>query len=173
MSKRTEYISRDEYFMWIAVLSSQRSKDPSRQVGTCIVNQKNRIIGIGYNWFPMWCNDEDFPWGKSDIFEESKLAYVCHAELNAILNSKGNLEGCTLYSTLFPCNECTKAIIQSGITSIVYLSDTHKYRSSTICAKRMLDTVGIPYRQIQTKKETISVSLVAIPPHEHEKRIEE
>ena len=169
MPKRNDYITRDEYFMWIALLSSQRSKDPTRQVGSCIVSDEKKIIWIGYNWLPHWCSDEDFPWDKNDAFEESKYAYVCHAELNSILNSQKDLHNCILYTTLFPCNECTKAIIQSWIIQVVYLSDTHKYRATTIAAKRMLDHVWIKHRQVKINKEII-LSYNPVPPHEHEKK---
>jgi len=169
MPKRTDYISRDEYFMWIALLSSQRSKDPTRQVGACIVSNEKKIIWIWYNWLPRWCSDEEFSWDKNEIFEESKYAYVCHAELNSILNSQKDLHECTLYSTLFPCNECTKAIIQSWIKEVVFLSDTHKYRSTTIAAKRMLEHVWISYRQVNIKKD-ITLSFEPVPAHEHEKQ---
>ena len=116
MSKRTDYISWDEYFMGIAVLSAKRSKDPNTQVGACIVNKSNKIMSVGYNGFPVGCDDDVFPWERTGDELETKYAYVCHAELNAILNNRGaNLEGCRIYVTLFPCNECAKAIIQSGI----------------------------------------------------------
>ncbi len=155
--------------MGIAVLSSQRSKDPTRQVWACIVDADKKIIGIWYNWLPKWCDDDDFSRKKEGPFEETKFAYVCHAELNAILNSSDNLAWCTLYTTLVPCNECTKAIIQSWITEIIYLSDTHKYRPHTIAAKRMLDNVGIPYRQVKVTTDSLNISLEPVPPHAHEK----
>jgi dCMP deaminase len=113
MPKRTDYISWDEYFMGIALLSAQRSKDPTRQVGACIVNKNKKIVGIGYNGLPRGCDDDLFPREKHDHLEHSKYGYVCHAELNAILNSPEDLSGCTMYVTLMPCNECTKALIQS------------------------------------------------------------
>lgn len=118
--KRKEYISWDQYFMGLAVLASKRSKDPVTQVGCCI-ERDNKILSLGYNGFPNGCNDDDFPWTKGDEdLTKNKYAYVCHAELNAILNYRGDLTGSTAYVTLFPCNECAKAIIQSGITKIVY-----------------------------------------------------
>ena len=117
--KRTDYLSWDQYFMGVALLSAQRSKDPGSQVGACIVNQDNRILSVGYNGMPTGCQDDQMPWSREGGFLESKYAYVCHAELNAILNNDGgSLKGTRLYATLFPCNECAKAIIQSGRSSI-------------------------------------------------------
>ena len=119
MTKRSDYISWDEYFMGVAMLSSMRSKDPNTQVGACIVNEDRKIVGVGYNGFPTGCCDDDLPWAREGEWIETKYPYVCHAELNAILNSiGGNLKGCTLYVALFPCNECAKAIIQSGIKKL-------------------------------------------------------
>ena len=116
MSKRQDYISWDEYFMGLAVLSAMRSKDPSTQVGACIVNKSNKIVGIGYNGFPIGCSDDTLPWQRSGEWLDTKYPYVCHAELNAILNSVSrDLNECSIYVGLFPCNECAKAIIQSGI----------------------------------------------------------
>ena len=112
--------------MGIALLSAHRSKDPSTQVGACIVNQKKRIVGIGYNGFPAGCSDEDFPWESDGSFLEKKNTYVVHAEANAILNAHGNLDGCTIYIIFFPCHECTKLIIQAGIKKVIYLSDVYK-----------------------------------------------
>ena len=114
--KRKDYISWDEYFMGIALLSAKRSKDPSTQVGACIVNQFNKIVGIGYNGFPIGCSDDELPWARSaDDSNKTKYPYVVHAEANAILNSTKDLHGSRMYVALFPCNECTKLIIQSGI----------------------------------------------------------
>ena len=133
---RNDYISWDEYFMNIAVLSALRSKDENTQVGACIVNNKNRIVSIGYNGMPNGCNDIEMPWGRDGAPLHTKYPFVCHAELNAILNTKTDLEGCTLYVTLFPCNECAKAIIQSGIKKVVFYQnkykDTDSCRASTI-----------------------------------------
>ncbi len=114
MPKRSDYISWDEYFMGIAMLSACRSKDPNTQVGACIVNDRNRIMSVGYNGFPSGCDDDEFPWEREGSAFNTKYAYVCHAELNAILNASGDLRGCKVYVALFPCNECAKAIIQSG-----------------------------------------------------------
>ena len=124
--KSTNYISWDEYFMGVAMLSALRSKDPSTKVGACIVNQNKRIVGIGYNGLPCGCNDDEFPWERTGGFLDTKYAYVVHAEPNAILNSTSDLTGATLYVTLFPCNECAKLIIQSGIREIVYIYQKHK-----------------------------------------------
>ena len=124
--KRQDYLSWDEYFMGIALLSAQRSKDNSTQVGACIVNKENKILSVGYNGMPTGCNDDDMPWEREGDFLNTKYPYVCHAELNAILNyNGGSLKGARVYVTLFPCNECTKAIIQSGIKEIIYLSDKY------------------------------------------------
>lgn len=141
--KRENYLDWDNYFMGIARLSALRSKDPSTQVGACIVNSDKKIIGIGYNGLPTGINDDDYPWDKQGEFLDTKYPYVCHAELNAILNSTTNLQGATIYVTLFPCNECTKAIIQSGIKKLYYISDKYKDLEMTIASKRMLTSVGI------------------------------
>jgi dCMP deaminase len=146
--KRTDYLSWDRYFMGVALLSSMRSKDPNTQVGACIVNQKKRIVGIGYNGLPYGCDDDAFPWNNEGEFLETKYPYIVHAEPNAILNSNAELSGCTLYVTLFPCHECVKLIIQSGIKEIVYLSDKYLNTVSDQAAKRMLDASGITYRKI-------------------------
>jgi dCMP deaminase len=159
MQKRSDYISWDEYFMGVALLSAMRSKDPSTQVGACIVNEKNKIVGAGYNGLPAGCDDDSFPWHKQGEFLETKYPYICHAELNAILNNIGmDLKGCRIYTALFPCNECTKAIIQSGITEVIYLSD--KYHGNDIfkASKIMLDSSGVKYRKVNTGIKNISLS---------------
>ena len=157
--KRTDYISRDEYFMWIALLSAQRSKDPNTQVGACIVNQNKRIVWIGYNGFPKGCSDDEFPRWKSEDFYENKLSYVVHAEANAILNSHWvNLEWCSLYVALFPCNECAKLIIQSWISKIVYLSDENKDKEYYKASQKMLKSAWIELTQLQPTKENILIS---------------
>jgi dCMP deaminase len=159
MSKRTDYISWDEYFMGVALLSGRRSKDPSTQVGACIVSGQNKIVGAGYNGLPMGCSDEDFPWEKNGDFLDTKYPYVCHAELNAILNNIGmDLSGCRIYTALFPCNECSKAIIQAGIKEVIYLSDKYQGTNVSIASKRMLDHAGIVYRKVETKRKTIELS---------------
>jgi len=154
--KRKDYLSWDEYFMGVSILSSKRSKDPNTQVGACIINQDKKIIGIGYNGFPKGCSDETFPWGRIGEFLETKYPYVVHAELNAILNSVGrDLNGCTMYVALFPCNECAKAIIQSGIKRLVYLSDKYKDKDFTIAAKKMFDSAGVKYEKLSPENKEI------------------
>ena len=159
MSRRNDYISWDEYFMGVALLSARRSKDPSTQVGACIVNDQNKIVGTGYNGLPIGCSDEDFPWEKSGEFLQTKYPYVCHAELNAILNNIGmNLAGCRIYTALFPCNECTKAIIQSGIREVIYLSDKYNGTEISIASRRMLDTAGVGHRKVVANRNGIELS---------------
>ena len=147
--KRTGYISWDEYFMGIALLSAMRSKDNSTQVGACIVNDQHRILSIGYNGMPNGCDDDDMPWERSgDTSLDTKYPFVCHAELNAILNSASrNFSNCTLYVTLFPCNECTKAVIQSGIKRIVYLDNKYADTESAKASVIMLEKCGISFEQ--------------------------
>jgi len=159
MSKRTDYITWDEYFMGVALLSGRRSKDPNTQVGACIVNNQNKIVGAGYNGLPIGCSDEDFPWEKQGDFLNTKYPYVCHAELNAILNNIGmDLSGCRIYTALFPCNECSKAIIQSGIKEVIYLSDKYDGTDVSLASKRMLDTAGVSYRKVEVKRKSIELS---------------
>ncbi len=152
------HISWDEYFMGVALLSSYRSKDPNTKVGACIVNKKNRIVGIGYNGFPYGCEDSIYPWdnAKDKKFLDTKYPYVVHAEPNAILNSSEPLDGATLYVSLFPCNECAKLIIQSGIKHIVYMSDKYHDAESSIASRKMFDSAGIDYRQMKEVKVTIN-----------------
>lgn len=138
-------LSWNEYFMGIARLSAMRSKDPNTRVGACIVNEKRIIVGIGYNGMPIGCSDRVFPWESDGEYFDQKYAYVVHAELNAILNASAPLDGCTLYSTLFPCNECAKAIIQSRISHIVYMEDKYADQDSVRASKRMFDAAGILY----------------------------
>lgn len=146
--KRTDYISWDEYFMGVAKLSAQRSKDPNTQVGACIVSRDNKILSMGYNGFPIGCSDEDFPWSRVGDPLDNKYFYSTHSELNAILNYRGgSLEGSKMYVTLFPCNECAKAIIQSGIREIIYDSDKYASEPNVIASKRMLDAAGVVYKK--------------------------
>lgn len=147
--KRQDYISWDEYFMSIAKLAGMRSKDPNSQVGACIVSQDNKILSMGYNGFPIGCSDEVFPWAREGQPLDTKYLYVVHSELNAILNYRGSLEGAKLYVSLFPCNECAKAIIQCGIKTIVYEDDKYHDTPSTIASRRMLDAAGVRYYQYQ------------------------
>ena len=158
--KRTDYLSWDEYFMGIAILSSLRSKDPSTQVGACIVNSEKRILSMGYNGMPKHCSDDEFPWDRDGSPLSSKYLFVCHAELNAILNcNSGSVKGCTVYSTLFPCNECAKAIIQSGIAEVVYMSDKYSESDSVLASKRMFDTAGVKYRLYTPTGKKINLEL--------------
>ncbi len=158
--KRQEYLSWDEYFMGIALLSAKRSKDPSTQVGACIVNKDKRILSMGYNGMPRCCSDDEFPWEKNDNPLDSKYLYVCHAELNAILNcDRGNVRDCIVYTTLFPCNECAKAIIQSGIAEVVYMEDKYSDSDSVIASKKMFDTAGVKYRLYNKSNKTLELAL--------------
>jgi len=146
MGKREDYISWDEYFMSVAVLSAMRSKDPNTQVGACIVNPDRKIVGTGYNGFPIGCSDDQLPWERTGSTLDTKYPYVCHAELNAILNSiSRDLSGCTLYVALFPCNECAKAIIQSGIKKVIYKEDKYPDSDSVMASRRMFDAAGVSY----------------------------
>ncbi len=158
--RRTNHLSWDDYFMGIALLSAQRSKDPNTQVGACIVDPDNKIIGVGYNGFPKGCSDDEFPWEKEGQFLETKYPYVCHAELNAILNSGGkNLLGSKIYVALFPCNECAKAIIQSGIREVIYLSDKYADTDTVKASKRMLQYAFVKCRQLVPKVQTLQINL--------------
>lgn len=160
IKKRDGYLSWDDYFMGLALLSGQRSKDPSTQVGACIVDQKKHVVGVGYNGFPTGCSDDTLPWARNGDFLETKYPYVCHAELNAILNSVGReLTGCTIYVALFPCNECAKAIIQSGIREIVFLSDKYRDSEQTIASKKMLGQSGVLCRELKPNVKEITISL--------------
>lgn len=146
--KRQDYITWDEYFMGVAMLSAMRSKDPNTQVGACIVSEDNTILSMGYNGFPKGCSDDEFPWNREGEPLDSKYLYTTHSELNAILNYRGgSLEGAKLYVSLFPCNECAKAIIQAGIKTVIYGSDKYKDTSSVIASKRMMDAAGVRYYQ--------------------------
>jgi len=156
--KRSGYLSWDDYFMAVALLSAQRSKDPSTQVGACIVNRQKRIVGVGYNGFPTGCSDDTLPWSREGDFLDTKYPYVCHAELNAILNSvPGNLTGCRIYTALFPCNECAKVIIQAGIREVVYLSDKYAGTDSVRASKRMFDQAGVACRQLVPASPVVSI----------------
>ncbi len=158
--KREDYISWDEYFMGVAKLSGLRSKDPSTQVGACIVSSDNKILSMGYNGFPMGCSDDVFPWEKTGEEEDTKYPYVTHSELNAILNYRGgSLAGARLYVSLFPCNECAKAIIQSGIKEIVYGCDKYAQQMSVRTSKRMLDAAGVAYRRYEPTGRVVTMEL--------------
>lgn len=154
--KREGYISWDEYFMGVAMLAAKRSKDPNTQVGACIVSQDNIILSTGYNGFPKGCSDDEFPWEREG--NETKYPFVVHAELNAILNCNGkSLTGSKIYVALFPCNECAKAIIQSGIGEVIYLSDKYASTAATLASKRMLDAAGVSYRRLETVLKEIKL----------------
>ena len=158
--KREDYISWDEYFMGIAKLSGMRSKDPSTQVGACIVSEDNKILSMGYNGFPMGCSDDAFPWEREGDTLHTKYAFVTHSELNAILNYRGgSLSGAKLYVSLFPCNECAKAIIQAGIRTVVYESDKYADTPSGIASRKMLDAAGVRYYQYQPTGREINLKL--------------
>lgn len=158
--KRKDYISWDEYFMGVAMLSGMRSKDPNTQVGACIVSEDNKILSMGYNGFPKGCSDDEFPWCREGNPLDNKYFYVTHSELNAILNYRGgSLEGAKIYVSLFPCNECAKAIIQAGIKTIVYASDKYAGTDSTKASKRMLDAAGVRYYQYTNTDRKIELNL--------------
>lgn len=151
--KRSDVLSWDQYFMAMAHLAAFRSKDPNTQVGACIVNSEKRVVGLGYNGFPKGCSDDEYSWERQGDFLDTKYPFVVHAELNAILNSIQNLSGCTLYVSLFPCNECAKAIIQSGIRKVVYESDKYCGAKDNLASKRMFDDAGVEYVQLPGQME--------------------
>ncbi len=158
--KRTGYLSWDEYFMSVALLSAQRSKDPNTQVGACVASPDNKIVGVGYNGFPWGCSDDELPWAREGNYLDTKYPFVCHAELNAVLNSTApDLKGCKIYVGLFPCNECTKVIIQAGIEEIIYLSDKYAESDSVRASKLMLDISGTKYRQFSGENRKVSLQL--------------
>ena len=159
--KRTDYIGWDEYFMGIALLSAERSKDPNTSVGACIVSNDNKILSVGYNGMPIGCSDDEYPWERDEANPLSnKYVYVCHAEMNAILNYTGiYMQDAKLYVTLFPCNECTKAIIQKGIKEVIYLSDKYSNTDATKAAKRMFSSAGVKLRQYIPSDTKISLEL--------------
>ncbi|MBD3316346.1 MAG: cytidine deaminase [Chitinivibrionales bacterium] len=161
ITKRTDYLSWDEYFMGIALMSALRSKDPNTQVGACIVNESRKIVGVGYNGFPIGCSDDRLPWAREGDFLETKYPYVCHAELNAVLNSSTNLAGCTIYVALFPCNECAKVIIQAGLKEVVYLSDKYAQTGSVRASKIMFDQTGVRYRRLEVSRKSIVIDFAS------------
>ena len=154
---RKDVLSWDQYFMGMAHLSAMRSKDPNTRVGACIVNPQKRVVGLGYNGFPYGCEDDEFPWARDGQFLETKYPYVVHAELNAILNSIKSLKGCTIYVSHFPCNECAKAIVQSKIAKIIYLSDKHKEKDSMKASKRILENANVKIEKIDLKNKKIII----------------
>ena len=161
--KREDYITWDEYFMGVAELSALRSKDPITQVGACIVSQDNKILSMGYNGFPKGCSDDEFPWDKAHEQDDpynAKYFYTTHSELKAILNYRGgSLEGSKLYVTLFPCNECAKAIIQSGIKTLIYGSDKYADTPAVRASKRMLNAAGVRYYQYESSGRVIKIQV--------------
>lgn len=157
--KRENYISWDEYFMGIAILSSERSKDPSTRVGACIVNSDNKILSMGYNGAPIGFNDDVMPWDREGEPLNTKYPYVCHSELNAILNCPTSVRGAKVYVTLFPCNECAKAIIQSGIKEVIYMCDKYADTDSVKASKIMFDNCGVIYRKYEMVGKDIVISL--------------
>ena len=160
--KREDYITWDEYFMGTALLSAERSKDPSTQVGACIVSENNKILSTGYNGMPIGCNDDEMPWEReAEKPNDTKYPFVCHAELNAILNSPSlmNNKNAKIYVALFPCNECAKAIIQSGIKEIIYACDKYAQTDAVIASKMMLDRAGVKYRKYESKGKKLTLSL--------------
>lgn len=156
--KRQDYISWDEYFMGVAILSGMRSKDPNTQVGACIVSPDNKILSMGYNGFPMGCSDDEFPWAREG--EDNKYYYTTHSELNAILNYRGgSLEGAKMYVSLFPCNECAKAIIQAGIKTVIYDSDKYKDTLAVMASKRMFKSAGVNFYQYERTNREIKITV--------------
>ncbi len=152
------HITWDEYFMTIALLSAKRSKDPSTQVGACIVDDDHKVVSIGYNGMPRRIDDKDLTWNKGEDLD-SKYLYVCHAEFNAILNTRNGsaLKGCTLYVTLFPCNECAKAIIQTGIKKVVYLSNKYKDALSTRASRKILTLAGVEIEEYNGRYKEVEI----------------
>lgn len=158
--KRKDYISWDEYFMGVAMLSGMRSKDPNTQVGACIVSPNHKILSMGYNGLPIGCSDDEFPWCREGDPLENKYFYTTHSELNAILNYRGgSLDGATIYVTLFPCNECAKAIIQAGIKRVVYDSDKYEKEPYMIASRRMLTTAGVELVRYEHTNREVTIHL--------------
>lgn len=162
-TKREDYISWDDYFMSIAFLSAMRSKDPSRQVGACIVDPSHKIVGIGYNGFPLGCSDEALPWARqAERPEDTKYPYVCHAEMNAIINkNSADLRGCRIYSSLFPCNECAKLIIQSGVREVVYMREYHDAMAMRT-SRRLLSMANVAVRQFTPSRAKVLIDFCSV-----------
>lgn len=158
--KKQNYLKWDEYFMGIALLSAERSKDPNTCVGACIVSEDNKILSLGYNGMPIGCSDDEYPWERDGDPLDTKYLYVCHAEMNAILNYTGaNMKNSKVYVTLFPCNECAKALIQKGIKEVIYMEDKYASQDSVKASKRMFDSSGIAYRMYEPIHKNITLSL--------------
>eukprot|EP01134_Creolimax_fragrantissima_P005910 CFRG5910T1 len=164
VAKREGYLGWDDYFMSVAFLSAQRSKDPSSQVGACIVSEENKIVGIGYNGMPNGCDDDKLPWARNAIDPlDTKYLYVCHAELNAILNkNSSSVKDCRIYVALFPCNECAKIIIQSGIRKVLYYSDKYTDKTTTIASKRLMTMAGVSFQEYRPKMTSIQIDFTSI-----------
>ncbi|KAF4043379.1 Cytidine and deoxycytidylate deaminase zinc-binding region [Phytophthora infestans] len=166
VQKRSDYLSWDDYFMSVAFLSAMRSKDPSTQVGACIVNPERKIVGIGYNGFPNGCGDDELPWARETATNsplDTKYPYVCHAEMNAILNKNStDVKGCSIYVALFPCNECAKLIIQSGIARVVYYSDKYKSDWKFVASRRLLDMAGVQYTQHKLQLSKVVIDFTSV-----------
>ena len=162
MTKRLNYLTWDEYFIALAKLTAMRSKDPSTQVGACIVSEDNRILSVGYNGAPNGFDDDNFPWDRQGENLETKYPYVCHAEMNAVLNYRGtrkDFENARIYVDLFPCNECAKIIIQSEIKKVIYLSNKYKDSENNIASRRLFDSCGVEYHQLDLEKQiTIEIT---------------
>ncbi|KAI1301530.1 Deoxycytidylate deaminase [Halotydeus destructor] len=162
VKKRMNYLTWEEYFMSLAFLNAQRSKDPSTQVGACIVNEENKVVANGYNGLPMGCSDDEYPWEREGPFLETKYAYICHAEMNAIMNkNSADLKNCSLYVTLFPCNECAKLIIQSGIKHVIYCGDKYRDKDQFVASRRMLSSAGVAFREYAGKQRQIVINFEA------------
>ncbi|XP_076154993.1 deoxycytidylate deaminase-like [Alosa pseudoharengus] len=159
-------MDNDEYFMAVAFLAAKRSPDPNTKVGACIVNPDKKIVGIGYNRMPNGCPNGSLPWARESKDPlGKKYLYVCHAELNAIMNkTSADVKGCTIYVSLFPCNQCAKTIIQSGIKDVIYLSDKYEDYNDTKASKRMLELAGIPYRVFLPASKEIVIDFGEIEP---------
>lgn len=158
--KRQDYLTWDEYFMGVALLSAGRSKDNNTQVGACVVSEENKILSVGYNGMPTGCCDDDMPWEREGAPLDTKYPFVCHAELNAILNrSTGSLKNARIYVSLFPCNECAKAIIQSGIKEVVYMEDKYADSDGVKASKKMFEMVGVKMRRYQPSGRKVELSL--------------
>ncbi|KAM5279402.1 deoxycytidylate deaminase isoform 2-T2 [Hipposideros larvatus] len=170
--KREDYLEWPEYFMAVAFLSAQRSKDPNSQVGACIVNAENKIVGIGYNGMPNGCSDDILPWRRTAERKlDTKYPYVCHAELNAIMNkNSSDVKGCTMYVALFPCNECAKLIIQAGIKEVIFMSDKYHDSEETTAARLMFDMAGVTFRKFMPKCSKIVVDFDSINSRPSQKR---
>ena len=152
LGPRDNYISWDECFMRMAFTIAERSKDPSTQAGAVVVNEENVVVGMGYNGWPRGIDSNDLPWDREGDFEDTKYAYVCHAEENAIYNANNITKGCKIYCTLFPCNECAKTIIQNGIKEVIYDNNKYGDTSAAKSAQKMFKLAGIKLRQYSCKK---------------------